>query len=283
MSGKRAYLQVTSGKLEGRTVWLEKDIVLRVGQSTRADLIIGHDEHLGALHFDIRWNGEHAELSAHRQFPFNLNGQTIATSSLAEDGAFVVAGRTSFLFRIVSTDLRAALPPARADAIPCTDALRAARKEALAALQLQSPLYALVDAARDRRIGALLRACSDPHASLFDGEKGQRLADVAPYLVELSANSALLEVLVNDGWGDSWGIYLVGLRPFKEVRRRLRRSLMVQDEETDKRLYFRFYDPRVMRTFWPTCSTRQRSEFVGNEISAMLVESEHGEILRCIA
>lgn len=280
MSAKRAYLQVTSGKLEGRKVWLEKDVVLRVGQSARADLILGHDEHMGALHFDVRWNGEHAELSAHRQFPFDLNGQTISTSSIAEDGAFVVAGRTSFLFRVVATDLRAALPPARPDAAPLTDGLRVARREALATLQLQSPLYALVDAARDRRIGALLRACSDQHASLFDGEKGQRLADVAPYLVELSADSPLLEVLVNEGWGDSWGIYLLGLRPFKEVRRRLRRSLMVQDEETDKRLYFRFYDPRVMRTFWPTCTTRQRSEFVGNEISAFFGESENGEILR---
>jgi hypothetical protein len=280
MSDKRAYVQVTSGRLEGHKVWLEKDVPLRVGQSARADLIIGHDEHLGALHFDICWNGENFDVSAHRQFPFDLNGQSISTSAQAHDGAFIVAGRTSFLFRIVPTDLRALLPPARPDAAPLTDELRLARKEAFTALQQEKPLYALLDAARDRRILPLLRSAPDEHACLFDGEKGQRLADVAPYLVELSPDSPLLEVLVYDGWGDAWGLYLLGLRPFKEIRRRLRRSLMVQDEETDKRLYFRFYDPRVMRTFWPTCTTRQRSEFVGNEISVILFEGANAEIIR---
>jgi len=283
MSGKRAYLQVTSGRFEGHKAWLEKDVPLRVGQSARADLIISHDEHMGALHFDVCWNGEIAEFTAHRQFPFDLNGESISASTTGQDGAFVVAGRTSFLFRIINTDLRAALPPARPDAVPLTEELRNARTEALTALQQEKPLYALLDAARDRRILSLLQAAPDHHASLFDGEKGQRLADVAPYLVELSPDSQLLEVLVNDGWGDSWGMYLLGLRPFKEVRRRLRRSLMVQDEESDKRLYFRFYDPRVMRTFWPTCTTRQRSEFFGNEISTLLIEGPNAEIIRCSA
>jgi len=280
MSDKRAFLQITSGRLEGKRVWLEKDSVLRVGQSARADLALVHDERMAPLHFDVRWNGETCVFSGHRQIHFTVNGDTIDNEKTAGDGAFVIAGQTSFLLRVVNADLRALLPPAPPDAKPLTEALRAAREQALLTLSRETHLFAILDAARDRRVRPLLQACTETHESLFDGEKGQRLADVAPYLVELSPASPLLEVLVNDAWGESWGLYLIGLRPFKEIRRRLRRSLMVQDEETDKKLYFRFYDPRVLRAFWPTCSTRQRSEFVGNEIGAFLLEGADAEMLR---
>lgn len=280
MNDHRAFLQVTSGRLEGKRVWLEKGTVLRVGQSARADLALIHDERMAPLHFDVLWNGETCVFSGHRQIPFLLNGATIDNETTAGDGAFVVAGQTSFLLRIVKSDLRAGLPPPPPDTKPLTEELLAARQQALIALARETSLFAILDAARDRRVRALLQACTEKHESLFDGEKGQRLADVAPYLVEFSPASPLLDVLVNDAWGESWGVYLIGLRPFKEVRRRLRRSLMVQDEETNKNLYFRFYDPRVLRIFWPTCSTRQRSEMLGTEISAFLLEGLDAGVLR---
>lgn len=282
MSDKRAFLLITSGKLEGKKVWLEKDVALRVGQSARADLALLHDEHMAPLHFDVHWNGETCRISGHRQIPFMVNGASFDTETIADDGALVLAGQTNFLLRFVNGDLRAALPPAPPHTLPLTADLLAARAQALSTLSRENQLFAVLDAARDRRVRALLAACSETHESLFDGEKGQRLAEYAPYLVQLSLGSPLLDVLVNDAWGESWGVYLIGLRPFKEIRRRLRRSLMVYDEETEKKLLFRFYDPRVLRVFWPTCSTRQRSEMVGAEISAFLLEAQDTSLIRLV-
>jgi hypothetical protein len=52
---------------------------------------------------------------------------------------------------------------------------------------------------------------------------------------------------------------------------------MVVDED-DQRLYFRFYDPAVLRDFVPTCSVRQRSELFG-ELDVFIVEGDSGELV----
>jgi len=273
-------LQVLTGRFAGKKAWLEKESPVRVGQSARAELAIVSDEHLGAIHFDAAWDGEKCVLSTHAGSRLQVNGKAAEGRTAAENGAFIVAGHTSFLLRVVSEDLRANLPPAPPDARPATKSLMAARRRALETLKGKTRLFALLDAARDRRIRALLAGSRVTHESLFEGQKGEFLAEVAPYLVEITPASELLEVLVLDAWGESWGVYLTGLRPFKEVRRRLRRSLMVADEATGKKLYFRFYDPRVLRAFWPTCSPRQRSEILGNEIDEILLEGAEDALIR---
>src|SRR5262249_43487916 len=132
-------------------------------------------------------------------------------------------------------------PPRGRAAVP------AERKaEALAALRAeQAPLYAVLDAAREDRILTLLRSSPEQAQSLYEGLEGEELEDVAPYLVALPKDSWLLARLLEEGWGERWGIYLICGRPFQEVRRQLRRNLIVTVRETEDRLYFRFYDPKV--------------------------------------
>src|SRR5262249_39807517 len=108
------------------------------------------------------------------------------------------------------------------------------------------PLFAILDAARDPRILALLVNSKEERPSLYEGAQGDRLAAVAAYLVQLPSASRFLDTLVQEGWGKSWGIYLTCNQPFKEVRKHFRRFLLVKTEE-GKELYFRFYDPRVLR------------------------------------
>lgn len=43
-------------------------------------------------------------------------------------------------------------------------------------------------------------------------------------------------------------------------------------------MIFRFYDPRVMRKFLPTCDAEQLKVFFGN-VDTYFVEAEEGEIL----
>ena len=54
---------------------------------------------------------------------------------------------------------------------------------------------------------------------------------------------------------------------------------MVADADTRKKMYFRFYDPVVLRSFLPTSTVKQKSEFCG-EIKAFYVEDENGNVAR---
>jgi hypothetical protein len=74
----------------------------------------------------------------------------------------------------------------------------------------------------------------------------------APHVVQLDYNDKLTKELLNEGWGNSWGIYLRADSTLDRIRRHLRTFLTVQDH-SGKRLLFRYYDPRVLRVYLPTC------------------------------
>lgn len=275
----RACLLAISGRETGKRVWLDPTSPLRVGRSSNATWIIP-DDSLAPVHFELSWKGESCTLTRLTRMPCLVNGQPMEESVSATNGTVVSAGQMTFLLRVVSSDLRAFVPPPPPDVRDATAELLASRRAVFGTLSQTPRLFAILDAARDRRIQPLLNASAELHESLFEGPKARHLAAVAPHLVEFTSQSELLEVLISDGWGESWGVFLVGLRPFKEVRRRLRRFLMVTDQESGKRLYFRYYDPRVLRTFWPTCSPRQRSEMLGTEIESFQLEGPDDELIR---
>jgi hypothetical protein len=124
------------------------------------------------------------------------------------------------------------------------------------------PLFALLDSSRDPRILNLLRESRDEFESLFQGEQGQKLAHFAPYLVRLSPESPLLEILIGQGWSKSWGVYITCDKSFQEIRSHLRRCLMVKLPD-GRRVYFRYYDPRVLRVYLPTCSSEESKQIFG--------------------
>jgi len=164
--------------------------------------------------------------------------------------------------------------------IPGTPDEASPRHLALEALRAEGePLFAVLDSARDPRVLKLLEQSEEEYESLYEGPEGEQLAAVAPYLVRLSWDSALLQPLVHGGWGRNWGVFLTSTLPFMETRRHLRKFLKVQDEKMRKRMYFRFYDPRVLRVFLPSCSPEQRMEF-GGPLGTFLLEDEKGKLLR---
>jgi len=124
------------------------------------------------------------------------------------------------------------------------------------------PLYALLDAACDERIVHLLRTSGEEHQSLYEGSQAEEMAHFAPYLVRLPADSALLKTLEKTDTAKSWGVYLSCEKPFQELRKHLRRFLMVE-LPNGKKVLFRYYDPRVLRAFLPTCNAAEAAEFFG--------------------
>lgn len=112
--------------------------------------------------------------------------------------------------------------------------------------------------------------------------QGEALDDVAPYLVSLEKEGRLIEQLVREGWGKSWGVFVTCARPPSELRRHFRRLSIVDIEKPDgssQQAYFRLYDPRVLRSIVPMCGVRQAAELFG-EVGAFLLEGEQGEVLR---
>jgi hypothetical protein len=246
---------------------------LRIGRSDRADLVFPGDLQMSAVHCELLWDGRSCRVKDLGSIKgTRLSGEPVTDSSV-EDGAYLQAGDT-----LLSVYFEGAIPPRRRHRPTAEN--QAIRESALAALRAETaPLFGVLDAARDDRVLELLARSSEDFLSLYDGVQGEALADVAPYVVTLREGSKLLESLVMEGWGDAWGIYATWPGAMKDLRRHLRRFLMIIDDETTRRLYFRYYDPRALRLYWPTCSRLQKAEMLG-EIGCFLVEGPSGEVLR---
>jgi hypothetical protein len=133
--------------------------------------------------------------------------------------------------------------------------------------------FAILDAARDASISRRLRYESEA-ISLYRGEPEESLSETAPYLVSLGGREDLVSWILREGWHNSWGILFSSSAGLEALRRHFRRFLLVLDPDGNE-LYFRFYDPRVLRVYLPTCSSTEVRTFYG-PVSAFLVESENG-------
>ena len=132
-------------------------------------------------------------------------------------------------------------------------------------------IFALLDCARDPRIYPLIKRQMINYSCLFAGDLPQELAEAAPYLVALSPHSHLTEALLTLGWGHSWGVFLESSAILQDLRRHFRRFLEVCDEQ-GKRLLFRYYDPRVLRIYLPTCN-EEELRFVFGPVDRFVLES----------
>jgi hypothetical protein len=138
-----------------------------------------------------------------------------------------------------------------------------------------SRIYILVDGARDEKIYGAVLETYDNKACLYSGALAPDLEMTAPHLVEVEPDSRFAARVLTEGWGESWGLFLdcdVGLA---NLRRHLRQFLVVYDERK-ARLIFRYYDPRVLRVFLPTCTPGQLAQFLG-PVRRWVMEDENPE------
>jgi hypothetical protein len=123
-------------------------------------------------------------------------------------------------------------------------------------------VYALIDAARDPSIYPMVRACGVRHECLYAGAIPRELAEVAPYLVRLWRDHPFTEELLDEGWGKSWGVFATASCDVETLRSHLRRFLRVKREDGST-MVFRYYDPRVLRLYLPTCTGAELETFFG--------------------
>jgi hypothetical protein len=135
----------------------------------------------------------------------------------------------------------------------------------------------LLDAARDPQLPALVRRSRLDQRCLLRGRLPPVLAAVAPYLVSLSPRSAFTKTVVEQGWGESWGIFLRSPAILPELARHFRNLLLIKDER-GKEFFFRFYDPRVLRPYLPTCTPAELRTFFG-PVDAFALEGEEADTM----
>jgi hypothetical protein len=140
--------------------------------------------------------------------------------------------------------------------------------------------YVLLDGARDKRIVPLVRSSGLPYECLYSGPLSPDLMAAAPYIVQISPQSRFFNQLVPRAWANSWGIFAVAPPDvtLQALRRHYRTLLRVQDE-TGRVLAFRFYDPRVLRIYLPTCTHHEREQFFG-PVQRLAYENEAGQLVQ---
>jgi pSer/pThr/pTyr-binding forkhead associated (FHA) protein len=281
----RLIVEVRWGKLAGTKASIEPGRRLRVGRTELADLTIPHDGRLSGVHFELTWDGQTPKIrDLESQTGTRLGGELVKEAA-APHGSWIEAGDTHFVIYIegrtpppdeLDEEDEAALGEderrLRRERQRAADAAR----DALRALSAKSPLYAVLDSARSGRILQIVRESVEPHQSLYEGTEGETFEDVAPYLVgPMRADSTLLDRLVSEGWGSRWCIFCICREPFRAVRTHFRRFLMVELEQPYKRVYFRFYDPKVLQTLWPAFTPAQREHLMGN-LEGLYIERPSG-------
>ena len=158
--------------------------------------------------------------------------------------------------------------------MPSPDHLQKVIHPLFRSIEGQTPqgVYALLDAARDDAIYQEIVNSDVENVCLYRGEKAVELATVAPYLIRLKREYSFTQWLLSHGWGKSWGIFVQSPASFNELRQHFRTFLMVYDEE-GKPLYFRYYDPRVLQVYLPTCNESELKAVFG-PITRYLIEGE---------
>ena len=137
-------------------------------------------------------------------------------------------------------------------------------------------VYWLLDGARDPKISKLVRYGEPKFWCLYSGELTPRLRAAAPYLVQLMPSSPDTLKLLSEGWGQAWGIFIVAPAALDMFRVRLHcKKLLRAQTEEGKPLMFRYYDPRVLSTYLPTCTNEEFTKFLG-PLKRLLVELDNG-------
>ncbi|MEW6210759.1 MAG: DUF4123 domain-containing protein [Acidobacteriota bacterium] len=137
--------------------------------------------------------------------------------------------------------------------------------------------YAVIDGASAPDLLDKLYDLRPEFECLFRGEMEPDMAEVAPYLVRLDSQTEFARWVIDKGWGNHWCVFALSRLGLRGMRNHFRRLLVVYDAD-GRPLHFRYYDPRVLRIYLPTCNAEELATFFG-EVACFLLEDESEETL----
>lgn len=127
-------------------------------------------------------------------------------------------------------------------------------------------VYAVLDCARDPAIYDLVTRSYREKSCLFAGKLHPELEMASPFLLEVQAADSITDQILQRGWTKAWGILIRTDASFRTVRRHLRTLLRVRTED-GRFLLFRFYDPRTLNVYLPTCTPQELALMFGEDAS----------------
>ena len=138
------------------------------------------------------------------------------------------------------------------------------------------PVFAVLDGASAPGLVKQLYEHEPEYCCLYRGELEPDIASVAPYLVRLEFGEKFAQLVMSEGWGAHWGIFARSTATLRALRDHFREFHTVElpDQRT---VLFRYYDPRVLRSFLPACNAAELGTFFG-PVQSFVVEGETPEM-----
>jgi hypothetical protein len=140
-------------------------------------------------------------------------------------------------------------------------------------------LYCVLDGVMVQDLPIKLREAQVPHHCILTGDLTPDVVHAAPYLAYLSPDSKFADWVLSEAFGKSWGIFFRSHRSMLEMRRHFRALHQAFDEHGNP-LKFRYYDPRVLRAFLPTCNAGELKTLFGDVEQFFIETKEVGGIER---
>ena len=269
-------LEVRTGDAAGRRFVVGPGPGVRVGRQPGTDLRLAADANVSNVHCRVEHaagGGVVTDLGS--RFGTFINGRRV-TACLVVEGDEIRVGDTILVVRTGTGPLLPAITPPPAPITPPPAAEPDLPPAILAAVAAHlasqtDPLYGVFAPDRAAGLAELLATA---------GVTPERLTANGPWLVPVGPG--VVAGLVAAGWGRRWGVYLTCNQPADAVAAYLRSRLTVKSPD-GRHLDFLFYDPKVLRTYFPTATAAEVAAFVG-PVGRWVVESvEPGQVLEFAA
>lgn len=121
-------------------------------------------------------------------------------------------------------------------------------------------VYAVIDCAVDDRLYPFLSRFRESTVCLFAGPIAPELRAVAPYLVQLENNDQNAIILIRAMIKSKWGLYITSELDLNSLSRKIRHFMQVILPD-GRVVLFRWYDFRVLKVYWSTCSDKQKHDW----------------------
>ena len=270
-------LVILSGAQAGEKILLTPGLSVRIGREAATGCAIRSDRVMSREHLIIEatsWGCRVRDLGS--QNGTFVNGHEVAIADL-KNGDEILAGETRFF--VVFEQDRSGVEPGSGDAaaaqppeLPSDPQTPQEKLLSLLCRDLQ-PLYALLDAAVEPDVLKVIHDSDEDRESLLEGVAGVQLVHFAPHLIRLPQKSPLLRTLVEKAWGKHWGIFIASSGSLRELTAHLREILTARLPD-GRQMHFRYYDPRILRVFLPTCLPDEINQFFG-PVKYFVMEDEN--------
>ncbi|MCK7502564.1 MAG: DUF4123 domain-containing protein [Comamonadaceae bacterium] len=136
-------------------------------------------------------------------------------------------------------------------------------------------LFAIIDGAQSVELAFVARLMGHPVYTLFSGDMAEAVAHVLVLTWSLWANRSPFWKNGSRRLGVPAGILLQTTAELEVLVRSICGEIFVVTDEEGQEYFFRYYDPRVIRTFLPTCTASELEEFFG-VVDRWIVENKGG-------